>query len=106
MVLLGAVLNAVLTNRSADVSIRPVVGGVLPSQSTSNGSNDDVTDRLRLLGDRLADGHELTVEVTGEPVTLPPPTSVEVTTDSHRLATAGSSPLLCLVWSAAASGDG
>ncbi|MFB6080606.1 MAG: YihY/virulence factor BrkB family protein [Haloferacaceae archaeon] len=106
VILVGAALNAVLTNRSVDVSLRPVVGGVRPSLSTGEFSDEDVIERLRLLDGYLAHADGLTIEVDGERIRLPTPTSVEVETDGSRLAFVDTPAQLRLAWAAPVEGDG
>ena len=81
VILLGVTINAVLSNRSTDVDIAPVVGGV----AMASGRDDVTVDRSRLLGDldalvaALEDpGTELTLRFDGEEVTLPRPESAQV----------------------------
>jgi membrane protein len=105
VVLVGAVLNAVVTNRSVDVSIRPVVGGVQSSFSTARFSDEDVIERLLALDERLAHADELTIEIGGERTTLPAPTSTEVNADGSRLAFVDTPAELRLAWKTAGGGE-
>jgi len=98
VILLGAVVNAVLTNRSVDVSIRPVVGGIAPSLSNQNYSDEDVTNRLRSLEQHLAHADEVTFEVDGERITLPAPTSTAATTAEDGVRFGSGQAELQLVW--------
>jgi membrane protein len=98
-VLLGAVVNAVLSNRSRDVNLEPVLGGVAPrpEPAPSSPSRTEVVaalERLDALLRASADGREdgdgdgagaaeadtVTVAVGGEAVALPPPDRVETDT--------------------------
>ena len=97
VILLGAVVNAVLTNRSVDVSIRPVVGGLTPSLSNPTYSDEDVRGRLDSVEQRLAHAGELTIEVDGERFTLPAPTGVETDSGAANHSVAGRTELR-LVW--------
>jgi membrane protein len=97
VVLLGAVVNAVLTNRSVDVSIRPVVGGVPPSLDEARYS-ENVTDRLHTLEQRFAHASDCTIEAGGERVALPAPTRTRVETDDASLPFASGRVELHLVW--------
>lgn len=106
VVLLGAVINAVLTNRSADVSIRPVVGGIPPSGTVPAGADGDVAERLRSLEGRLDGADELAVEVDGERVALPVPTGVEVEAGGSRIAVVDTPARLRLTWETGRDADG
>lgn len=82
VVLLGAVVNAVLTNRSDDISISPVIGGPPDEQ---NAASDTIDTQLQSLQRRLTAAEECTLSVDGESVTLPAPNRVVVDEGSpHR----------------------
>ncbi|GGN90261.1 MULTISPECIES: YhjD/YihY/BrkB family envelope integrity protein [Haloarcula] len=85
VVLLGAVVNAVLSNRSADVDIAPVVGGI-PERATDGRAPVDravLLAELDGLADRLADGEAaVTIAVGEETVTLVPPQTATVDRES------------------------
>ncbi len=79
VILLGVAVNAVLSNRSRDVSIDPVFGGV------ARGTDRPLADREALVRDldRLArlledDPSSMTVTVDGESVDLHPPQALTV----------------------------
>ena len=97
VVLLGAVVNAVLSNRSADVDIDPVVGGI-PREPVTGTSDDDIRPRLRALEDGLTDAKTVTISVDGTETELPSPTSVEAKTDKSRLPFAADDVELHLAW--------
>jgi membrane protein len=86
VILLGAVVNAVLSNRSDDVSIDPVVGGrerdpeavAAEGEATRRG-----VERLAALLRDRPDADRVTVEVDGERVELPRPDDVR--TDTSQL---------------------
>lgn len=64
VVLLGAVCNAVLSNRSRDVSIEPVIGGIDSGHDERiNETREHLVASLRELDANLANGSEL--HVTG-----------------------------------------
>lgn len=98
VVLLGAVVNAVLTNRSVDVSIQPVIGGIRPTFGNSKFSDEDISGRLQSLEQTFAHADEITVEVNGERVTLPTPTSVDADTDDVRFGFIDTPAELHLSW--------
>jgi len=56
VLLLGAVLNAVLTNRSADVTIEPAIGDHRVGLDTPSGSEETTTVEIAVGGDSPADG--------------------------------------------------
>jgi membrane protein len=98
VILLGAVVNAVLTNRSVDVSIRPVVGGIAPSLSNPDYSDEDVTNRLHSIEQHSAHADEVTFVIDGERITLPAPTSAAATTDEDGVLFGSGLAELQLVW--------
>ena len=96
IVLLGVVVNAVLSNRSRDVSIDPVIGGV------GRGERDELADREALLDGLgrverlLADADSFALAVDGETVELHPP--AEVTSDAESTLGIDDSVTLTLRW--------
>lgn len=86
VVLLGAAVNAVLSNRSRDVDIDPVFGGI------ARGGRQGLPDRAELgtavehVAARLRGADEVSVTVDGEPYDLPAPEVV--------VADVGGSPLV------------
>jgi len=99
VILLGVVINAVLTNRSADVSIEPVIGHRRPSMDEADTiAAEEIAPRVRTIERTLQDGTEVSVSVDGETVLLPAPTSVEVETDGYRLGLLGRTTELRLAW--------
>ncbi|MFC5365598.1 YihY/virulence factor BrkB family protein [Salinirubrum litoreum] len=77
VILLGAVVNAVLANRSADVNVDPVFGGVTPTEKRAE--RDRLLRQLRQLQARLGDGRRLSVAVDDDDaVVLDAPTDAEV----------------------------
>jgi len=84
VVLLGAVLNAVLSNRSEDVDIEPVVGGV-DQRATSGGSGvsrQAVLADLDAVSASLEEAEEITISVDGRSVTLDAPQAAYVERES------------------------
>ena len=73
VVLLGAVVNAVLSNRSADVDIAPVIDGVDQHATPRNTSPEVVLGDLEALRESLDEADEVTVTVDGHSVTLDAP---------------------------------
>ncbi|WP_336339373.1 YihY/virulence factor BrkB family protein [Haloarcula brevis] len=81
IVLLGAAVNAVLSNRSEDVDIAPVVGGVAQQNTERETAmaRDDLLADLDALGDRLQRGSgTITVEVGTERTELDCPETATV----------------------------
>jgi membrane protein len=76
VILLGAAVNAVLGNRSADVDIEPVFGGVAPSDKAAR--EERLVDSLRLVEERLDGRADLRLRVGGDEVVLEPPSRVAV----------------------------
>ncbi|WP_436346559.1 YihY/virulence factor BrkB family protein [Natronorubrum sp. FCH18a] len=87
LILVGAAVNAVLSNRSEDVSIRPVVGGVPLEEDRANdsGRDGDPVDPVRAIDDlreRLPTATDVRVVVDEESVRIPPPDRID--TDRRR----------------------
>jgi membrane protein len=81
VILLGVVVNAVLSNRSHNVSIDPVFGG---EERKREGDVDraELIDGIDRLEQLLDDAGEVVVTVDGEQVSLSPPQHVRTDTDS------------------------
>ncbi|NUB90384.1 YihY/virulence factor BrkB family protein [Haloterrigena sp. SYSU A121-1] len=87
VILVGAAVNAVLSDRSEDVSIEPVIGGVAPepadAEATSPGGADSTVrtvDPVRAIDDlekRLPTASDVRIVVDGESVRVPPPDRVD-----------------------------
>jgi membrane protein len=85
VILLGAVVNAVLANRSADVNVDPVFGGVTPTEKRAE--RDRLLRQLRQLQDRLGDGRRLSVAVDDDDaVLLDAPADSEVSVGGSQFA--------------------
>ena len=80
VILLGAAVNAVLSNRSRDVDIDPVVGGVSRRKGSGRApiQRDALLEHVERIRDLLADGESVTVTVDGETVDLEPPQSTSL----------------------------
>lgn len=81
VILIGAAINAVLSNRSEDVDIRPVVGGVPRSTVGETAGTASPTTAVPELTEKLSTASELTLTVDGEPTTVPVPDSVATGAD-------------------------
>ncbi|MDS0294372.1 YihY/virulence factor BrkB family protein [Halogeometricum luteum] len=91
VVLLGAAVNAVLSNRSSDVNIEPVFGGI-PPEAKRHGrtvSREELVDAIEQLDKRLHDAEEVVVVVDDEEIAVPVPDEVVTDTDSLRLLPGG-----------------
>jgi membrane protein len=101
VILLGAAINAVLSNRSRDVNVRPLLGGVDYDESTGP-SRAEVTSALEALEHALDaaaasdDDGDVVVTVGDRRVTLPRPDSVVAQTDTGLF---GGPATLELSWS-------
>jgi len=80
VILLGAVLNAVFSNRSADVSIEPVVGGVSPYDESGGWTQSELHTALSNVQAQTDAGTPLGITIEGETVDLPAPNRVGVDT--------------------------
>lgn len=108
VVLEGVVLNAVLSNRSADVNVKPVIGGVQRGYEAAEPTidRDTLVERLTHL-DSLLDGREsVTIGVGDESVSLPAPQDHETDTDRRVFELGGGRLGLTLGWSAGATVPG
>jgi len=117
VVLVGVAINAVLSNRSRDVDIRPVLGGQPRRADHDVAATESGVDRESLLaaierlrGDLRA-GDAVTVTTGEDTVTLPAPDEVLVDLDPSRLPFVADAVSLELRWSpdgesARAEGEG
>lgn len=88
VVLLGAAVNAVLTNRSEDVDIEPVIGDWRPGIGTTfgaprwdEGTADVVATRIGTVAEAASGDDPVVVSVAGREVRFPPPASVRTDVD-------------------------
>jgi membrane protein len=110
VILLGAAVNAVLSNRSRDVNVRPVFGGV-DYDNSSGPTRTQVTAAVEALEHALdrerdtdvaetdtdtGDGREVVVTVGDRRVTLPAPDAAVARTDTGML---GGPVTIELTWS-------
>jgi membrane protein len=83
VVLLGAVINAVLSNRSEDVDIAPVIGeGDAPGAPTAAVGRAHLLAELDDLAETLPEGESVTVTIGDESVSVPSPGAVSVDRES------------------------
>lgn len=84
LLLLGAVVNAVLSNRSRDVQIRPVLGGKAAGAEGDRPRYDPVPG-IEALEERLVGARRVQVYVDGEEIELVPPDRVQTDTGQSRV---------------------
>ena len=99
VILLGVVINAVLSNRSADVNIRPVVGGVRPAAKREKPERGTVVAALTDLKQLLDTEEDVVVTVGDRSVTLPAPQRYEADTETGRFGLLDGSVGVELRWS-------
>lgn len=90
IILVGAAVNAVLSNRSEDVSIEPVIGGVPvdDAETTEQGTAGDTANPIQAvdeLSERLPTATEVEIVVDGTPVAVPPPDRVDTDRGSSAI---------------------
>ncbi|KAB1198601.1 MULTISPECIES: YihY/virulence factor BrkB family protein [Haloferax] len=86
VILLGAAVNAVLSNRSRDVNVRPLFGGVPIDSQAGGASRSDVVAAISRFEQLVTDNPDEAVEVRvgDETVRIPSPEKVVVDTDLNR----------------------
>jgi membrane protein len=84
VLLLGVIVNAVLSGRSHDVSIDPVIGSRKSEHSNERDLKDrtELVDEIEQLEDLLDDAEEVVVTVDDEQVALSPPQRVQTDTST------------------------
>jgi membrane protein len=100
MILLGAVINAVLSNRSADVNIDPVIGGV-PKRELGDGSGSEPVPmaEIQQLNQHLDQATEVTITFDdGAEVTIPSPDTTTVESDDSPIPGLSNTTTLELCW--------
>lgn len=105
VILLGVVLNAVLSNRSADVNVRPVFGSVAPTASAPTPARSALADSLTRVNTLLSSASSVAITVDDETVPLPPPQTFETDTERDLLELGGGRFGLELRWSVAADDE-
>jgi len=101
VILFGVVINAVLSNRSADVSIRPVIGGVSPIGETGRWTKTELQHALSTIDARTSSRTPLGLEIDGETIDLPAPESIEIASEDGFLGRGSESSTLTLTWTPA-----
>lgn len=94
VVLVGAAVNAVLSNRSEDVSIEPVIGGDPADGGTADATQPgggsaefsvDPVDAIDDLQERLPTATDVRIVVDGESMRVPPPDRVDADRDTSEI---------------------
>jgi membrane protein len=104
VVLVGVVINAVFSNRSSDVDVEPVIGGV-PAHGTTASHDDHTVDRAALrdtltrVNQQVPQATTVTLHVDDEEIALPVPDSVETDVDPSGLPYLSRSVGIELRWS-------
>lgn len=96
IVIVGGAVNAVLTNRSNQVSIRPVIGGTSPSSPATSSALP--IEPLGRLGDELVEMESLTLSTDGGTYTLPSPDRVDTDTDVSSVPFVNDTASITLHW--------
>jgi membrane protein len=91
VILLGAVVNAVLSNRSRDVNVAPVFGGVSTAEKRDRppAPRAELVAAVERLDRLLRDAEAVTVRADGESVDVPVPDGVVAETETGRLRPGG-----------------
>lgn len=85
VILVGAVINAVLSNRSRDVSVRPVLGDAHPVGGPVSQSRTELVDGVDGLATLVTEHDEVRVVAGDDEVVVPAPTHVVAHTDTSLL---------------------
>ncbi len=99
IILVGAAVNAVLSNRSENVTVRPLIGDLSPVDEPGDSPVDpDTVAVIDDLATELPTARDVRVVVDGESVALPPPRRSSATVDQSRLPLANDTVELDIVW--------
>jgi membrane protein len=98
VILIGAAINAVLTNRSAQVQIDPVVGGLPAPDRPSRKSEEIPASTLRRLSQELPTAKTLEMTIDGRRIELPTPERVNVEVETSSLPFINDTAYLELHW--------
>jgi membrane protein len=107
IILIGVAVNAVLSNRSADVDIEPVTRAAQTGRGRDDGresDQQDIVEAIHQAETTLSDGNEIRLDTNGTDVRLPPPQRVRVVDDETERPSEGA---VCLEfrWDRSASDD-
>lgn len=81
IILVGAAVNAVLSNRSHDVNIDPVIGSYVTDNERAATDRDCLVSSLRAVEETANSGEELVITSNGTEIRLPPPQHATAVTD-------------------------
>lgn len=81
IILVGAAVNAVLSNRSHDVNIDPVIGNYVTDSERAATDRDCLVSSLREVEATANSGNELVITSNGTEIRLPPPQHATTITD-------------------------
>ena len=101
VLLIGGVINAVLTNRSGEVQIRPVIGPKVGASIERPESRGIPRTSLEELIDRLPTASSLEITVDGTTIELPPPDRVDADIDTSKLPFINNTAHIELHWTGA-----
>ena len=96
VILTGAAVNAVLSNRSRDVDVKPLLGDY--GMTSGGPARADLLDAVERLERELPEADSVTVVVDGEELHLPPPGAVETDTGGGLLGLGGAVGLELRWW--------
>ncbi|MFC6824377.1 YhjD/YihY/BrkB family envelope integrity protein [Halopelagius fulvigenes] len=107
VILLGAVVNAVLSNRSRDANLEPAFGGVPPAGGDGvRATRRELVVAVQRLDGLLDDADTVVVTADGESVELPPPDGVAVDTEASYVLPGGPVSVELRWYPADEGGDG
>jgi membrane protein len=99
VLLLGAVVNAVLANRSHDVDIEPVIGGAKPNHHQhASAEREQLIASLRQAETNIKDADELVIITDSAEIHLPAPQRVTTDSEGSMLSVGDESISLELSW--------
>lgn len=104
VILIGAAINAVLTNRSAEVQIEPVIGGTSADSSPTRTPGIPAT-VLSELSTELPNARQLELHIDGRRYELSPPERVDVDIDTSPLPFINNNAYISLHWTPSDSTD-
>ncbi|WP_416840821.1 YihY/virulence factor BrkB family protein [Haloferax sp. DFSO52] len=86
VILLGAAVNAVLSNRSRDVNVRPLFGGIPINSQTGETKRDDVVVAIEQFNQLVAENpsEDVEIRIGTETIRIPSPENVVVDTNLSR----------------------
>lgn len=98
VILIGAAINAVLTNRSTQVQIEPVIGNKSPTDSKTDREFGIPRSSLDHLSEALPTARRFGMTVDGEHLDLPPPERIDVDETTSKLPFINNTASITLHW--------